>query len=214
MSHVSISSMADRPQAVCWSGLCSYHPSPSRALPPSVLVFSTGLQDVPSISASQPADLQLRAGTQALFILKAGGCRSLPFQPSSSSSLRAFWFWLQPATSSSFTSMRASIQILRMLSRSCLKAPAGQCCGTTVGLGRRKGVFCCQSRSKPCFEHLLTWLLHKARKALFLNYYRHLWEKRAVKDLLHFLVDLCALKHSDVLELLQRFQNHYVNIFW
>lgn len=198
--------------AAIWAVLLS--PKPLQSSVSFCTIFLLELQDIPSISASQPADLQLWAGTQALFIPKTGGCRSLPFQPSSSSSLRAFWLWLQPAMSSSFTSMRASIQILRMLFRPCLKAPAGQCCGTAVCLGWghhpwkwqtqewHKGVFCCQSWSKPCFEYLLTWLLHKARKALFLNYYRHLSEKRAVKDLLHFLVDLCALKHSDVLELL------------
>lgn len=87
VSHASITSVADQPWAVRSGCLdCALitrappDPHCTAGLPPSVLIFPTRLRDIPSDSMSQPFDLQLRAGTQALFILKAGGCRSLPFQ--------------------------------------------------------------------------------------------------------------------------------------
>lgn len=101
------------------------------------------------------------------------------FCSSSSSSLRAFWLQLQPATSFSFKSMQALVQILRMVFRLCLKAPAGQSCGTVMCPGGRgcswkwqtqewhKGAFCCKSWSKQCFEFLLRWLLQKAKMLCF-----------------------------------------------
>lgn len=108
---------------------------------------------------------------------------------SSSSSLRAFWLQLQPATSLSFKSMQALVQILRMVFKLCLSAPAGQSCGTARcprGGGCpwkwqtqewHKGAFCCQSWSKQCFEFLLRWLFHKGKNVLFLNNSRHFGKK-------------------------------------
>lgn len=103
---------------------------------------------------------------------------------SSSSSLRAFCLQLQPATSSSFKSLQALVQILRMVFRLCLKIPAGQSCGTVVCprgggclwrwlplevINPRVTQRCllCQSWSKQCFEFLLRWLLQKAKMLCF-----------------------------------------------
>lgn len=186
VSRSSAASVADRPQAVRGSYLgCAFiTPAPpdpccAAALPPSVLFFPTGLQDIPSDSTSQPSDLQLQAGTQALFIQRLVDADPFLFSSSSSSSLRAFRLRLQPTTRSSLKSMRASVQMSRTLFRLCLNAPAGQCCRMAVCPGwggrpwkwqtqeRHKGAFCCQCWSKPCFKYLLRWLLHKPKKPCF-----------------------------------------------
>lgn len=139
VSRSSAASVADRPQAVRGSYLgCAFiTPAPpdpccAAALPPSVLFFPTGLQDIPSDSTSQPSDLQLQAGTQALFIQRLVDADPFLFSSSSSSSLRAFRLRLQPTTRSSLKSMRASVQMSRTLFRLCLNAPAGQCCRMAV----------------------------------------------------------------------------------
>lgn len=98
-------------------------------------------------NARHPSDPELRAGTQERFIPGAGGCRSLQlslFSSSSSSSLPA---GLQPATSLSFTSMQASVQILRALFRPQSSAVGWRCVrGEVAALGSGKP----ESQTKVC----------------------------------------------------------------
>lgn len=139
VSHPGIASVTDCPQAVCGSYLgCALitrappDPHCTAALPPFRTIFSHRTarhplrRRVPALPTFSCQQAHRRFSSQRL-----ADADPFLFSSSSSSSLRGFQLRLQPATSLSFKYVRALVQILRMLFRLCLRAPAG----TAVCLG-------------------------------------------------------------------------------
>lgn len=143
MSSASIAGVADRPQAVCGSYLsCALITlSPSRpslhSSSPSFLYyfFPPDCDTSPPTACPSPPTFSCKQAHRRFSSRRLADAHPFLFSSSSSSSLRGFRLRLQPATSSSFKYMRALVQILRMLFRPGLKAPAGQCCGTAMCAG-------------------------------------------------------------------------------